>query len=107
MRYYINSNSGYYVVENDGQYTLNLISRTIMNNEHVIIHLYHEVIPITPSQFHSLKGFIPIKEKKLFNNRQRKHYTPTKSDGSKGVSERIQVPTVSETREEILRKLGL
>lgn len=105
-KYYINSNSGDYIIESNGKYTLNLISRYPIVDG-VMTYQPHESIEITPSQFHALKGFIPIKEKKLFNNRVRKNYAPTNSDGTKGRSERIQVPTKAETRDEILKSLGL
>lgn len=103
MNYWINSNSGDYVsLDNNGVYKLTLLSRRVDNE-----WLPFEVIQITPTQFTSLKGFIPIKQKKLFNNRQRKTYGPTLSDGTKGKATRVSLPTKAETREEILKQLGL
>jgi hypothetical protein len=103
MNYWINSNSGDYVVQDiNGHYTLHLISRFTTTE-----YLMHERIEITPSQFSSLKGFIPIKYKKLFRNRQRKYYAPTLSDGTKGESKRVSLPTKADSREEILKSLGL
>ena len=103
MNYWINSNSGDYITENNGQYTLTLLPRFDEAGK----YMSWENVTITPTQFNSLKGFIPIKEKKLFNNRQRKTYGPTLSDGSKGRPKRVELPTKAETRDEILKSLGL
>lgn len=106
MNYWINSNSGDYISEINGQYKLHLISRYDDS-----VYLPHEVIDITPSQFSSMKGFIPIKEKKLFSRTagvdNRRKWAPTLSDGTKGKSARIEVPTVQDAREQRLKKLGL
>ena len=100
MKYYINSNTGDYISENDGVYKLHLLTR------YDPIFLPPETIEITYSQFITLKGFIPIKKKKL-SNRTRKKYGPTLSDGSKGKSSRIDIPTKAEAREYLLKQLGL
>lgn len=103
MEYWINSNSGDYVsLDKNGKYKLNLISRYSDGK-----YLPHESIELTISQFSQLKGFIPIKQKKLFNNRQKKVYAPTNSDGKKGESKRINALSVSEVRDSILKELGL
>lgn len=104
--YWVNSNSGDYIEENGGKYYLHLISRGDWQN-----YQRHEIIEITQAQFSTLKGFVPIKEKKLFGRTsglsQRGKYAPTLSDGTKGKSERIEVPSVAEAREKILKDLGL
>lgn len=104
MKYYINSNTGDYISENGGNYKLHLITR------YDPIFLPSETIVITYSQFITLKGFIPIKQKKLFNNRnwgKRNKYGPTLSDGTKGKPSRIDLPTKADVREELLKQLGL
>lgn len=115
--YWINSNTGDYVVLDDkGIYHLNLISRFVDNND--CNHLYTDngykylesmIMQITYGQFLSLKGFVPIKRKKLFG-RKIKIYAPTLSDGTKGKSERYNVhglPGKREAREIVLKSLGL
>jgi len=99
--YWINSNTGDYISEYKGQYTLNLISRYVDGE-----YLPFKAVTITKTQFESLKGFIPIKQKKL-SNRKRKTYGPTLSDGSKGEAKRISLPTKGERRDEILKSLGI
>lgn len=89
---------------------LHLIPRRIEDK-----YLPGETIVINRAQFSALKGFIPIKKKKLFNNKHlvqafwygKSKYAPTLSDGTKGKSERVELPTTSEVREEILKQLGL
>jgi hypothetical protein len=100
MKYYINSNTGDCISENEGVYKLHLLTR------YDPIFLPSETIDITYAQFITLKGFIPIKKKKL-SNRTRKKYGPTLSDGSKGNPSRVYVPTKAEAREELLKQLGL
>ena len=103
MNYWINSNSGDYICEDNEVYRLYLLSRWIDNK-----YVPSEVIEITKSQFESLKGFIPIKEKKLFSRlNQPKRYALTLSDGKKGEPERIKIPTLSEARQSILKELGI
>lgn len=111
--YWINSNSGDYVVKNNnGEYTLVLLSVRpyhINSDGEMVYEKYlpQENIKITPEQFNALRGFIPIKYKKLFNNRQRKTYGPTLSDGTKGRPTRVTVPSVAELRQQKLKELGL
>ena len=106
MNYWINSNSGDYIVEDGGQYRLHLLSRWVDN-----VFQPSEIIELTQAQFESMKGFIPIKEKKLFSRLSTfnpgKRYAPTLSDGTKGKSTRVEVPTVQDAREQRLKELGL
>ena len=106
MNYWINSNSGDYIVEDGGQYRLHLLSRWVDN-----VFQPSEIIELTQAQFESIKGFIPIKEKKLFSRLNTfnpgKRYAPTLSDGTKGKSTRVEVPTVQDAREQRLKVLGL
>ncbi len=104
MKYWINSNSGDYILlNNSGKYILYLITRFVDGK-----YLPMEIIELTDSQFLMIKGFVPIKAKKLFNNdRKRKVYAPTISGGNKGESKRIEVPTKSEFRDKILKELGI
>lgn len=96
--YWINSNSGDYISLINGVYCLHLITRYNP-------YIPYEKIAISFIQYQSLKGFIPIKEKKLFNNRQRKEYGPTLSDGTKGAAVRVVVPDKKDIRNEILNQL--
>ncbi len=106
MNYWINSNTGDYIMECDDIYRLYLLARWIDNQ-----YIHEEVVEITKIQFDVIKGFIPIKEKKLFSRLSSydryKRYAPTKTDGKKGVSERVKVPTLSEARQVIPKNLGL
>lgn len=116
MDHWINSNSGDYItLDNSGNYTLCLISRyiePIYDEKYDILimkgyYLKFEQIKITPAQFAAVKGFVPIKSKKLFG-RQKKNYAPTLSGGVKGKSMRMgNIPTKSESRDSILKSLGL
>ena len=106
MNYWINSNSGDYVsLSSSGVYSLHLIPRWSDDGESLKYEKY-EIIEITPVQFESLVGFIPIKQKNLFRRKEKK-YGPTLSDGTKGNSVRVNVPSKSEVREKILKQLGL
>ena len=106
MNYWVNSNSGDYIVEDGGQYRLYLLARWVDN-----VFQKSEIIELTQSQFNTIKGFIPIKEKKLFSRLNTfnpgKRYAPTLSDGTKGKSTRVEVPTVQDAREQRLKDLGL
>ncbi len=105
MNYYINSNTGDYISEDKDVINLHLISRIVDG-----VWLMPESIKLTKTQFSVLKGFVPIKEKKLFSRKRwtnQKIYAPTLSDGTKGKSERIQLPTQAEVRDEILKQLGI
>lgn len=112
MNYWINSNSGDYITEKDGQYKLHLLPRWAGEYLDYNNFLKPEIIDLTPIQFESIKGFIPIKEKKLFSrlNSLReagRRYAPTLSDGTKGKATRAEVPTIQESRDQRLKKLGL
>ena len=106
MNYWINSNSGDYIVEDGGQYRLYLLARWVDNE-----FQQSEVIELIQSQFDTIKGFVPIKEKKLFSRLNTfnpgKRYAPTLSDGTKGKSIRVEVPSVQDAREQRLKDLGL
>ncbi len=115
MSYWVNSNSGDYVsLDNRGKYILCLIARKLPDYIPSIGN-YHGYLPedrveITHSQFITLKGFVPIKGKKLFNSRHRREkiYAPTIKGGEKGESQRISMPlTQAECRDQILKELGL
>jgi len=98
MKYWVNSNTGDYISENNGVYKLHLITR------YKPVFMSPETIVITEQQFRNAKGFIPIKRKKLFL-RNRKVYAPTLKGGEKGDSERYQMPTKADIRNDILRDL--
>jgi hypothetical protein len=104
MNYWVNSNTGDYITENNGQYKLHLLSRYYGRE-----FSPSETIIITKLQFNNVKGFVPIKQKKLFSrlNSPYLYYGPTLPDGSKGYPERYQLPTQSEMRAEILKKIGI
>jgi hypothetical protein len=106
MNYWINSNSGDYIVEDGGQYRLHLLARWVDN-----VFQPSEIIELTQAQFESIKGFIPIKEKKLFSRLNTfnpgKRYAPTLSDGTKGKATRVEVPSIQDVRQQRLKELGL
>ena len=110
IKYWVNSNSGDYVTHDTetGEWRLYLITRFYEGQWY-----QSELINITETQFLSLKGFLPIKEKKLFSGRRLGNYNvyntyaPTKSDGTKGEGIRTKVPTMSELRDIRLKELGL
>ncbi len=106
MNFWINSNSGDYIIESNGTYQLILISRVVDGK-----YLMQERVELTKPQFDSVKGFVPIKQKKLFGRKTsfelQLKYAPTNSDGSKGDSVRFSVPSVQDLRDSRLRDLGL
>ena len=106
--YWINSNSGDWIRQHpDGTYILHLVSRKDQNGN----YLSYEMIQLTPAQVSTIKGFIPIKEKKLFSRTagldRRDKWAPTLSDGTKGQSERAKVPQVEDIRDSRLKDLGI
>jgi hypothetical protein len=112
MNYWVNSNSGDYITENKGKYVLNLLPRWVGEYGDYENYLRSDLIELTPIQFESMRGFIPIKEKKLFSRLNSfreagRRYAPTLSDGSKGKATRVEVPTIQEARELRLKELGL
>jgi hypothetical protein len=111
MNYWVNSNSGDYITENNGKYKLHMLPRWVGDYGDYGNFLRDDLIELTPIQFESMRGFIPIKEKKLFSRlnkfNSRKRYAPTLSDGSKGKATRVEVPTIQEARELRLKELGL
>ena len=103
MNYWINSNTGDYITEKDGEYTLTLKSRYIDG-----IYYKYEDIKLTVLQFKVIKGFIPIKYKKLFlTSKQPIKYTKTLKGGLKGGQERAKIPTIAEARDQVLKNLGI
>jgi hypothetical protein len=112
MNCWINSNSGDYITESNGKYQLHLLPRWTGEYGDYENFLRSDLIELTPIQFETIKGFIPIKEKKLFSRLNSfreagRRYAPTLSDGSKGKSTRVEVPTIQESREFRLKELGL
>jgi len=111
MECWISTNSGDYVeLCKEGRYMITLLSRI---DEWTGAYIHGERFEITALQFKSLKGFVPIKPKKL-QTRIGKHglngqgrFRPTLEDGMKGTAKRTEVPTLQEAREMILRELGL
>lgn len=102
-KYWINSNTGDFIIQiNDNKYKLILIDRIIEGK-----WLPSEIIHLTPSQFETIKGFIPIKPKKIKKSLRSGKYAPTLKDGTKGESYRTKVPTISDSREDILKKIGI
>ncbi len=106
--FWINSNSGDWIHQSpDGIYTLHLLSRVDSDGN----YLSAVNIQLTNIQFMSIKGFIAIKEKKLFSRTagvdKRSKWAPTKADGTKGIAERTKVPNISESRDIRLKELGL
>lgn len=101
-KYWINSNSGDYIFDDNNVITLCLISRYDEDEGKYIPTKY---IKITPAEFSALKGFVPIKYKKLFIHRNKKEYTPTDKGGAKGKSKRIDVPTKSDVRNSTITQI--
>lgn len=102
-KYWINSNTGDFIIEiEDNKYKLILIDRIIEGK-----WLPSEIINLTPSQFETIKGFVPIKAKKIKYSLRSGKYAPTLKDGTKGESYRVEVPTISDSREDILNKIGI
>ncbi len=107
MECWINSNSGDFVVlDKNGKYTITLLSRY----DEYSNYIPSECFEITPIQFKTLKGFVPIKLKKLqtrLNHFGEGRFRPTLEGGHKGMAKRAEVPTLEEAREMILKELGL
>jgi len=104
MNFWINSNTGDYIQEIDGVYTLTLLSRMVDGQ-----YLHCENVKLTPQQFSVIKGFIPIKQKKLFSRGRSypNRYAPTATGGVRGKAERVSIPTVAEARDIVLKELGI
>jgi hypothetical protein len=106
MNFWINSNSGDYIIEHNGTYQLILISRVVDGK-----YLTQDRVELTKAQFESIKGFVPIKQKKLFNRQThydlQHKYAPTNSDGTKGESVRYNPPSIQDIRNYRLKNLGL
>jgi hypothetical protein len=102
INYFINSNTGDIIIEKDGKYSLLLIARYESGKP-----LNQEIIELTKSQFLTIKGFVPIKRKKLKSAINLNKYAPTLPDGTKGESKRVEIPSKGESRESILNKIGI
>ena len=105
--YWVNSNSGDFIVYNDEKrsYALYLLARWEGDS-----YLHSEIKKITEREFLSLKGFLPIKQKKIFGHRPhylKKKYALTQKGGIKGASKRMDTSVLdkSRMRAEILKKL--
>jgi len=107
MEYWINSNSGDFISLVNDKYKIHLIARYDEYNNYI----QSECFEITAIQFKSLKGFIPIKPKKLQTRLNRIYsearFRPTTNNGEKGSAKRVEVPTVEEARDIRLKELGL
>jgi hypothetical protein len=106
--YYINSNTGDYIEYNErlDRYTLTIVSIYLDEKHTYNNRIGGETLVITEQQFHHLKGFLPIKYKKLFNRKYRcgfdyyNTYCPTVKGGFKQKqTEIIKVPSASEIRD--------
>ncbi len=104
MNYWIKSNTGDWVRENNGIYELNIIERQYEINGETI-KIDRQYLKITEVEFRNLKGFIPIKEKKLWarKNAWYRGEHEYKSSG-KGLNKTI-VLTKAEIREEIINSI--
>lgn len=103
INYFINSNTGDIIIQKDDTYKLILIFRYVNGKP-----LPSEVVDLTKSQFLTIKGFVPIKKKRLKQSIINfKKYAPTLPDGTKGESKRVEVPSISESRENILSEMGI
>jgi hypothetical protein len=114
--YYINSNTGDYIEYNDrtNKYRLHIMTIYLSDPDKYLNRnrIGGEEIDITEQQFHHLKGFVPIKPKKLFNRKWRigfdyyNTYCPTVKGGCKQKqTDIIKVPTASEIRDEKIKNL--
>ena len=105
MNYWINSNSGDYITEDNGQYKLHMLPRWAGDSGDYENFLNPETIDLTPIQLESIKGFIPIKEKKLWARKSAwyRGEHEYKSSG-KGLAP-TRVLTKAELREEIINNL--
>ena len=105
MEYWIKSNTGDYIVEDRlGNYYLNIIDRKYTINDKEFI-VERERIEISEVEFKNLKGFIPIKEKKLWV-RERSRYRGDHKYKSSGKGLLItKVLTKAEIREEKINSI--
>jgi hypothetical protein len=111
MNYWVNSNSGDYITEDNGYYKLHLLFRWLGEYGDYNQYLKSEILDLNQAQFESMKGFIPIKKNKLFSRlnkfNDRRRYSPTLSDGTKGKATRVEVPSIRDARQQRLKELGL
>ena len=108
-KYWVHSDTRDYIKLQNGVYRITIIPRGISSNI-IIISEGHEMPAgqvvfvkgfyqiITKQQFDLLKGFIPIKQKKLF---ARKRVLP------KTNAPEVKIPTIADIREQKLQELGI
>jgi hypothetical protein len=101
-KYWINSNTGDIIFEKDGKYRLILIARYQGDK-----YLQQEIVKLTVSQFLSIKGFIPIKRKKIRSINFRKYTKTLKGGVKENSSNRVDIPSISDSRGHILEKIGI
>lgn len=114
MEYFINSNTGDYIAYDikDDTYRLYLATIYLDYPRNHYNKIGGEYKNITKQQFYFLKGFIPIKGKKLFNRMYRycfDYYNTYRPTGKGGVKykpkELIQIPDIVDIRDERLNQL--
>lgn len=99
-KYWINSNTGDFIIEiNHNKYKLILIDRVIDGK-----YLPSEIVNLTPSQFETIKGFIPIKSKKIKSSLKKRKFETLKN---KNKTYQLKIPTISESRQYIINKIGI
>jgi hypothetical protein len=104
MNYWIKSNTGDWIRENNGNYELNIIERHYkINGETIKIQSEH--LKITEVDFRNLKGFIPIKPKKLWTRIRSWYRGEHKYESSGKGLEPTRVLTKTELREKIINNL--
>lgn len=100
-KYWINSNSGDIIINIDhNKYKLILVAKVLKDK-----YIPGEILDLKPIQFFSIKGFVPIKEKKVRKYVKNRKYGLTLKNGTKGDPEIIKIPTLIESRELIIDKL--
>ena len=99
-KYWINSNTGDFIIEiNHNKYKLILIDRVIDGK-----YLPSEIVNLTPSQFETIKGFIPVKAKKIKSSLKKRKFETLKN---KNKTYQLKIPTISESRQYIINKIGI
>ena len=97
INYYINSNNGDYITEDTDKevYIIHLIARCDEAGKYISGKM--EIL--TKSQFLSIKGFVPIKKKKLFSqDRHHKSYLLAREP-------RTEIPSIQDIRDTRLDKI--
>lgn len=104
MNCWIKSNTGDYVQENNGTYSLHIIKRKYeMNGETIVVE--PQYIKISEVEFRNLKGFIPIKPKKLWARHSARYRGEHEYKSSGKGLEVTRVLTIAEIREEIINSI--